>query len=157
MSNLIRNIHKYSWFAFFVIVFLLYLPSLFAGFSYLDDNALILDNLHFLRSPANIINAFKTDVFFAASSAPAYYRPMFTVSLMFDSLISGESPFLYHLTNVIIHAANTSLLFVFLKLLGYKKTKSFFRFTSFCHSSSSSSGSFLDSWEKRHTNVYFFH
>lgn len=110
---------------FFVIVFLLYSKSLFAGFSYLDDNALILDNMYFLKNPGNLVEVFKTDVFHTIHSSPAYYRPTLLISFMLDSWIGGNNPFIYHFTNIVIHFVNVCLLFILLKKLDYEKTKSF--------------------------------
>lgn len=104
---------------------LTYLWTIFFGFIYFDDNALILDNLFFLRNITNIPTAFVTDVFHVLHSPAAYYRPVLTVSLMLDSLISGSSPFFYHLTNVIIHIVTSCVVFIFLQKIKIKKEVAF--------------------------------
>jgi len=45
------------------------------------------------------------------------YRPLRDVSLMFDFAIWGEGPFGFHLTNILIHAANATLVFVLVRRL----------------------------------------
>lgn len=100
---------------------LTYLWTVFFGFSYLDDNALILGNLSFLRNLANIPTAFTTQVFHALHTSAAYYRPLLTISFMLDSMFSGSSPFVYHLSNIAIHIATACVLFIFLQKINLKK------------------------------------
>jgi tetratricopeptide (TPR) repeat protein len=104
---------------------LVYLWTVFFGFTYFDDNTLILDNLFFLRNLANIPAAFVTDVFHVLHSPAAYYRPLLTVSFMFDSLISGSNPFFYHLTNVIVHIVTSCVVFIFMQRIKIKKEIAF--------------------------------
>lgn len=49
-----------------------------------------------------------------------YYRPVTVVSLWFDSMLSGYFPYFYHLTNIFLHALNTILVFVLLRLLNIR-------------------------------------
>ena len=113
---------------FFWIVgigFLLYVPTLFFNFTYLDDNNLILDNQYFLSNLANVFQSFLTDVFLIFNHSAFYYRPLLTISLIFDYQIGGASPLIYHFSNVIFHLISSCLVFVFLTKLNYKKTLSF--------------------------------
>ena len=104
---------------------LTYLWTIFFGFTYFDDNALILDNIFFLRNIINIPIAFVTDVFRVLHSSAAYYRPLLTVSFMFDSQFSGNSPFFYHLTNVFIHIVASCVVFIFLQKIKIRKEVAF--------------------------------
>lgn len=70
-----------------------------------DDNVQVLSN-KMLRSLSNI---------FAVLTAS--YRPLRDLSLMFDFAIWGEGPFGFHLTNVLLHAANAILVFVIVRRL----------------------------------------
>ncbi len=112
----------------FLLIFgigaLLYAWPLFFKFTYFDDNILILDNLFYLKRISNIFNAFEIGVFQVLHASEAYYRPLLTVSLILEAQISGANPFLYHLTNVLIHLTNASLVFVLFKRLNYAKDKS---------------------------------
>ena len=113
---------------FFWIVgigFLLYVPTLFFNFTYLDDNNLILDNQYFLSNLANVFQSFLTDVFLIFNHSAFYYRPLLTISLIFDYQIGGASPLIYHFSNVIFHLISSCLVFVFLTKLNYKKTLAF--------------------------------
>src|SRR3989339_2044527 len=117
------NLKPFFW--IMVIGFLLYLSTLFFNFSYLDDNNLILDNQYFLSNPANIFQSFLTDVFLIFNHSAFYYRPLLTISLIFDYQIGGASPLIYHFSNVIFHLISSCLVFVFLTKLNYKKTLAF--------------------------------
>jgi len=110
----------------FLFAFFVHFRSLFFGFTYFDDNVLILDNLFFLKSLANLSRAFTTEVFHLLHASAAYYRPILTISFMFDALISGESPFFYHLTNVLIHCFASVAVYVFLVKLHQRKDLSLF-------------------------------
>ncbi len=106
--------------------FLVYFKSLFFGFTYLDDNVLIINNYRFLGQLSNVLEAFRHEVFHILHSSAAYYRPMLTVSLILDAQLGGVSPFIYHFTNIIIHLAASCLVFKFLTKLGYARQLAFF-------------------------------
>lgn len=94
------------------------------GFTYLDDNVLILDNLFYIKNLGNIFNSFRLEVFHVLHASAAYYRPILTISFILDAQISGASPVFYHITNILIHLTTVSLIYVFLNELGYEKEKS---------------------------------
>lgn len=56
----------------------------------------------------------------------SYYRPITLLTFIGDSLISGQSYFAYHLTNVLIHLLTSILLFLISKKMGYSDIVSFF-------------------------------
>ena len=121
-----QNLFRNPYFLIILLGFLVYLPSLFFNFTYLDDNVLILGNYHFLRNISNIFEAFKQQVFPIQSSPAFYYRPMLTISYMLDAQLGELSLFRYHLTSLIIHLINSCLVFYLLKKLNYKKNISLF-------------------------------
>ncbi len=49
-----------------------------------------------------------------------YYRPVSVVSMWFDSMLTGYFPYIYHLTNIVLHALNTLLVFILLRLLNVR-------------------------------------
>lgn len=100
--------------------------TVFFGFSYLDDNVLILDNLSFIQNLANIPQAFILEVFHVLHASAAYYRPMLTLSFMLDASLSGAHPFFYHLSNIIYHLVATILVYLFLKKMNISAKLSFF-------------------------------
>lgn len=104
----------------------LYFRALFFGFTYLDDNVLILDNLSFLQNIGNVGRAFTQEVFHILHSSASYYRPILTLSFMLDAVFSGASPFLYHLSNIIYHIIASWLVFKLFKRLKYSADLSLF-------------------------------
>ena len=103
----------------------LYFRSLFFGFTYLDDNVLILDNLKFLQNWGNVGRAFTEEVFHILHSSASYYRPLLTLSFMWDAMFSGASPFFYHLTNVVLHLIASCLIYKLFTHLKYSKSLAF--------------------------------
>ena len=108
-----------------ILGFLIYGRTLFFDFTYLDDNNLILDHQYFLSNLANIFRSFLTDVFLLFNNSAFYYRPILTISLIFDYQIGNISPFIYHFTNIILHITSSYLIYVFLSKLNYEKTLAF--------------------------------
>ena len=123
MNNLLKGKNPYFFIA--VISFLVYARSFFFGFTYFDDNVLILDNLFFLKNIGNFFNTFTMEVFHVLHASAAYYRPMLTISYMMDAIFAGENPFLYHFTSVLIHILNSCLVYLALKKLKLSKDLSF--------------------------------
>ena len=125
---MLEKIFSKNYIPFLIIAglgFVLYFQAFFFDFTYLDDNVLILENQHFLSNLANIFQSFFADVFHLFNSSAFYYRPLLTISFIFDYQISGASPFFYHITNVGLHILTACLLFVFLKKLNYRKDLAF--------------------------------
>jgi tetratricopeptide (TPR) repeat protein len=75
-----------------------------------DDNVYVYANPHVLNglTAGNVIWAFTTG--FAS-----FWHPLTWLSLMLDRQLFGDSPAGFHITNLILHIANTLLLFMVLK------------------------------------------
>ena len=102
-----------------LIVVLAYRPSFNAEFVHLDDFQYVVDN-ELVRQPslAGVRRVF-TEVFHP-STVDGYYQPLTMVSLMVDSMLSGTTarsvhPFVFHLTNVMLHAATSVLVFLWIR------------------------------------------
>ena len=109
-----------GWLALISLV--IYAQSLFFGYTYLDDNVLVQDNLFFLKDIGNLGKAFTTEVFHLLHSSAAYYRPMLTLSFMWDAIVGGGALWMFHVTDIAIHITVVALLYlVFLKLEGSPK------------------------------------
>ncbi|MBN2453752.1 MAG: tetratricopeptide repeat protein [Candidatus Omnitrophica bacterium] len=117
----LKGWRPYAWIA--VIIALVYSKAIWYGFTYLDDNILILGNMNFLRDISNSWDSFFLKVF--PRSYLPYYRPLLTISLILDAQLSGASPVSYHASNIIFHFAATCLLFTFLGRMGYRRDISF--------------------------------
>lgn len=107
-------------YAFVAIVALIaHVQVLTFDWAYLDDDALILENADFLSDPANIATAFQQNMF---ASRPAdvktYYRPLVIISYLLNFQVGGTSPFVYQLTNLLLHVAASLLLLRLLLRLG---------------------------------------
>ena len=84
-----------------------------------DDRDLIVLN-DTLVQPGSILAAFTRDFWSLSESSGRsnYYRPLVTVSFILDRALFGLNPWGFHLTNLLIHSANCSLLAVLLVILG---------------------------------------
>ncbi|MFH1230981.1 MAG: tetratricopeptide repeat protein [Planctomycetota bacterium] len=118
----LKTWHPYVWIA--SLGFLLYFQAVLFDFAYFDDDKLIIEPYNFLKNISNIFETFRQDVF--GAEVGIYYRPLLTISFMLDAQISGLAPWMYHLSNIIIHIIASSLLFVLLARLKYSKKLSLF-------------------------------
>ncbi len=97
---------------FFVPV-LLYLQTLSFGFTYFDDDGLIVNNLAFLSDFKNASQVFTCDAFITKISP--FYRPLQSLSYMIDIHLSGgNNTWMYHLSNVLLLGLIACLLFLIL-------------------------------------------
>ncbi|OGW74590.1 MAG: hypothetical protein A2Z72_03650 [Omnitrophica bacterium RBG_13_46_9] len=85
-----------------------YFNSFYNGFVW-DDRHLILEN-PLVRKP-DIFKVFIQDLVNTDFSKTLFYRPMQNLSYIADYGISGLDPVGFHLTNTIIHIANSILVF----------------------------------------------
>lgn len=114
MKNILTE-HKWLAYALIALAgYFLYQQVLAFDLTYFDDNGLILEKLSFLKDPANIIRAFRQDVFSKPDSLTVFYRPLLTVSFMLDTMMDGTSPFMYHFTNIILHILASCLVYYLL-------------------------------------------
>jgi len=111
----------YLWIA--AVIAVLYVKSLSFGYTFLDDNMLVMNNYGFLKEISNVVPAFFQKVF--AGSYLPYYRPMLTVSFILDAQAGGVSLWIYHMTNIVFHIIASCLVLVFLLRLGYQRLPSF--------------------------------
>lgn len=96
---------------FLILIFLAFGRSLFQGFAPLDDDLLITHNLAVRGiTPENLRSVFTT-------FDPELYIPLTFVSYQVNYLIGGLHPFIYHLTNILLHAGNALLVSWLLLLL----------------------------------------
>ncbi|MBI5883755.1 MAG: tetratricopeptide repeat protein [Elusimicrobia bacterium] len=104
----------------------LYFQALFFGLTYLDDQVLISDNLHFLKRWSSLLESFGQGVFHVSHEGDTYYRPLFTASLVFDANLWGSWFGGYHLTSILVHLAASCLLLNFLRRLGHAERPALF-------------------------------
>lgn len=110
-ENLTKRYTPYLIIGLAVIIAYSKAPSF--DFSGLDDKLIIFQNFNFLKDLSNIPKAFNTDAFISNINSP-FYRPLQTVSYIFDTQFVGDRPvaFIYHLVNIIFHLLNSFFLYV---------------------------------------------
>jgi hypothetical protein len=126
-GDLAEKIFLKGWRPYFwivLLVFLIYFQTLFFNFTYFDDDILILNNQKFISRLDNILPSFKEDVFLSVFDI--YYRPILNVSFIIDAQFGDTGPFVYHLTNILIHALAAGLVFYLLNRLYYRRALAFF-------------------------------
>lgn len=88
------------------VILLAYWPTLSANFVRLDDYQYVVHNESVTHPSWTSVSTFFTEVS-KPSTVAGYYHPLTMLSLMFDAAICGEGgpdPFVFHLTNIILHA-----------------------------------------------------
>ncbi|MFQ5441159.1 MAG: tetratricopeptide repeat protein [Thermodesulfobacteriota bacterium] len=105
----------------FVVACAVYLNTLHNGFVY-DDEFVIVNN-KWIRDLAYLPEIFSSTLWgFKLGADSNYYRPFVHLVLMAEYHLFGLSAWAYHLTNAVVHSANTVLVFLIaLHLLGEKE------------------------------------
>jgi hypothetical protein len=85
-----------------VLALATYANAALNGFA-LDDGFLITGNPR-ITSLRNLPLFFTTDLFGGAYPGAMYYRPLVPTSFALEYAVVGQSPLLYHLTNILLHA-----------------------------------------------------
>src|SRR3954470_15867724 len=88
----------------------------FIGF---DDMEILKQRYFIIGDLSKIKVAFTTDAFLGTNGS--FYRPLQTVSFMLDALIGGPKPFIYHLTNLVLHIVCSLCVFWLLLTLNYER------------------------------------
>lgn len=92
--------HRWHLVVVFAVPVLIYLQTLTFGFTYFDDNKLILSNSKILSDFGNVARVFQTDAFLRDSGI--FYRPLQTLSYMADMHLGGDGTWIYHLSNILL-------------------------------------------------------
>ncbi len=126
---------KNNYFIPLIVVFclpvLLYLQTLRFDFTNFDDDFMIQNQLSFLQDFHNIANAFVTDQFISKTSS--FYRPLGTVSYMFDIQLSGgNNPWMYHLTNILLWGIIACLLYLLIRRFSISSSVALFTTLIYC-------------------------
>ncbi|MCL2389615.1 MAG: glycosyltransferase family 39 protein [Elusimicrobia bacterium] len=116
MKKILQNLHfKEAFFYYFAIVALctaIYSKTTAFGWTFFDDSDLILYHINFYSDPANLLRIFSFNIIPYESF---YYRPLLTLSFFIDFIVGGgANPFVFHITNVILHATAACVLFAVL-------------------------------------------
>jgi len=91
----------------FLAVVALYLPAVWGTIVTIDDQGIM-----------KFYGSARLTLLDAVSPGPGYYyRPLIALSYYLDYQLLGQNPYLLHLENVLIHAANAALVFLLAKRL----------------------------------------
>ena len=96
-----------------------YATALGFNFLGLDDVEILKHRYYIIGDLSKIKLAFTTDAFLGTNGS--FYRPLQTVSFMLDALVGGPKPFIYHLTNLLLHIVASLCVFWLLLTLGYQR------------------------------------
>lgn len=96
-----------------IIAFLVYANSLGNGFAW-DDSIVILNNPALKGTALSIFSSIDT----VSDAMPSpYYRPLTLLSFFFEQRLHGFNPFYVRMLNVLLHTANTYLLYQLSRIL----------------------------------------
>ncbi|HSG29916.1 MAG TPA: tetratricopeptide repeat protein [Thermodesulfobacteriota bacterium] len=97
----------------FISSIIVYLPSLKNDFVWDDEE--VIENSHFTFKASSIKDILipKQNV----DKKSKYYRPLHYSSIVFDKTVWGINSFGFHLTNILIHALNSLLVFYLFRLV----------------------------------------
>jgi protein O-mannosyl-transferase len=88
------------------------------GFTGLDDRDLIVGDRAFLADPSNLLRVFGRSYLHVVDPSHVYWRPLVTASYVLDAQWSGERPWGYHATNVVLYPVASVLVLALLRRLG---------------------------------------
>ena len=108
-----RQHHILSISLILIISIAIYSNTLKNGFVY-DDEFTVVNNT-LIKNFSNISKLFTKEYF--AASGEMSYRPVVTFTYFIDYALYGLKPYGYHLTNLLLHALNGVILYIFLTLL----------------------------------------
>ncbi len=98
-----------------LVGFLVYSSALFVGFLW-DDFGLVTNN-PLIKQAKFFPQVFANGIFAGEEKSKNFYRPVQSLSYMFDFFIWQDNPAGYHFTNIILHIAATIALFFFFSAL----------------------------------------
>jgi tetratricopeptide (TPR) repeat protein len=102
-----------------IAVLAVYIRVLGFDFIGFDDLEIIKQRYFIIGHLSNLKVAFTTDAFLGTTGS--FYRPLQTVSFMVDAFLGGPNPFVYHLTNLVLHSTASLCVLWLLLTLGYTR------------------------------------
>ena len=106
--------------AIFAIGLVAYFRSVTNGVFLFDDRALVIDN-PYIKNFSYLKEIFTTHLFEGSGIYSNFYRPIQSLSFMLDYHLWGLNPFGYHLSNVLIHIINATLVYFLIYLVCKKQ------------------------------------
>jgi protein O-mannosyl-transferase len=112
-----------TWKIFLILagmVLLLYGQSISFGFSWFDDDAILLRNQEYVSDHGNLFASMLRDAEFREQSMELY-RPLQNFTFILDATISGFRPGMFHFTNLLIHFLICAVAFLLFTELGFSR------------------------------------
>lgn len=97
-----------------------YFRSVTDGVFLFDDRALVIDN-PYIKNFSYLKEIFTTHLFEGSGIYSNFYRPIQSLSFMLDYHLWGLNPLGYHLSNVLIHVVNATLVYLLIYLICKKQ------------------------------------
>src|SRR5580700_2569606 len=98
-----------------VAAFAVHAHTVAFGFTGLDDRDLIVGDRAFLADASNLLRVFGRSYLHVVAPSHVYWRPLVTASYVLDAQWSGERPWGYHATNVVLYAVASVLVLALLR------------------------------------------
>lgn len=117
-SRLSLNDYRIQAFVLFAYVFLLYLPAITAEISLVDDKPMLE---HFAQKQSWSFREY----FLPGHADGLYYRPLLVLSQISDRFLFQLNPVVMHTENILLHALNTLLVFLFARTLCTNNTDTY--------------------------------
>ncbi|MFH1665756.1 MAG: tetratricopeptide repeat protein [Candidatus Omnitrophota bacterium] len=89
-----------------------------------DDQFIVLQN-SLLRAPLLSFQIFKQDIVNSGFTYTPYYRPLQILSYALDYRMWGLKPQAFHLVNILFHALNGAMVFIFARRISMEKAAAF--------------------------------
>jgi len=112
------------------MIFAVYSQTIGFGFINFDDLKLISLSMRQLQEQASVGNILTGDAF-GSKTGIFYYRPVLSLSLLTDAYLSGGAPWLFHLSNILLHILACCLFLGMLRQLGFKNGPAWFMALAF--------------------------
>lgn len=119
-NNFLNNTLKHPYLLVFILGAAVYLQVIAFSYTGFDDDFLIFNNLKNLKDLSNIGSIFFNNSFLS-KDVFGFYRPLQTLSFMFDTFIGSGSYWPFHLTNLILFLIANSLIYFLLSKLDFTK------------------------------------
>jgi hypothetical protein len=106
-----------------VVGLLVFGRALFFDFVNYDDWGLLVLHADTLANPLYAISSFWRDAFamLGPEARGVFYRPVLMLAYGVEAQVMGANPFIYHLTNVLLHLVVSCLVYVFLSAFGVRR------------------------------------
>ena len=97
-----------------ILTFVVFIPAIRCGLTNWDDPKSIIENNHIRSLSFDSIREMFGSIYFSN------YQPVANLSYAIEYYFFGLNPFVFHLTNLLIHLINVFLVFYFIKLISKK-------------------------------------